>query len=309
MAFNTHQWYLDGLRQSHPANTFIGGVASVINTKELLAAKLRNYPSGTAFNEADIHNFTIVGDDIKCYIGVDYKIFVNYAFASITLNKYIDNDNHLKEFGTTTFESCPLPYLELNGLLTISGHSSFNAAPLVKHLIFPNLISISYGGLRSNSLMPGKIMYIPNCTNLGGSNLDNTVFLNTSKDSYIYAHPSLSTNNAGAPDGDLASAIANGAIVRYVQNFTAPNPITDLSVGTIYGTDIQLNFTAPTGSVNAIDFYEVYVNGKYNNKISGSGGYATGLTLNTSYQIEVKPIDIYYNKSTSNIVTQATSAT
>ncbi|MFZ2432523.1 MAG: hypothetical protein WAW57_15395 [Lutibacter sp.] len=307
MAFNTHQWYLNGLRKGEAANTFIGGVASVINTPALLAAKLKNYPSGTAFPSYNIQNFKIVGNDIECYIGVDYKIDISYAFAAMPLNKYIDNDNHLKEFGITTFESCPLPYLELNGLLTISGHSSFNAAPLVKHLIFPNLINISNGGLRANNLMPGKVMYIPNCTNLGTSNLDNTVFLNTAKDSYIYAHPSLATNNAGAPDGDLASAISAGATIIYVTNFTAPNTITNLTIGTVYATALQLNFTAPTGSTNAIDFYEVWVNGRYNNTISSSGGYVTGLTPNTVYNIELKPVDIFYNKSTSNIVTQATS--
>jgi len=123
----------------------------------------------------------------------------------------------------------------------------------------------------------------------------------------IYINPFLQTSNAGAEEGDIAYARTRGATIRYVTDFTAPNPITNLSIGNVYGTAIQLNFTAPTGSLNTIDFYEVWVNGRYYQDITGSGQYITGLTPSTVYNIEVKPTDIYYNKSTSNIVTQTTS--
>jgi hypothetical protein len=123
----------------------------------------------------------------------------------------------------------------------------------------------------------------------------------------LYVHPSLATNNAGAPDGDIAYAISQGAIVRYVTNFTAPSSITNLTAGFVYGTAIQLNFTAPTGNTNAIEFYECYVNGVYKNTITASGQYITGLSVNTTYTIELKPVDIFYNKSTSNLIAVTTT--
>jgi len=69
-----------------------------------------------------------------------------------------------------------------------------------------------------------------------------------------------------------------------------------------------LNFTAPS-STNAIDYYEVYVNGVFKNTITASGQYITGFSVNTTYTIELKPVDIFYNKSTSNTIAATTAAT
>jgi hypothetical protein len=89
----------------------------------------------------------------------------------------------------------------------------------------------------------------------------------------------------------------------------APSPVTTLTSGTIYNTAVQLNFTAPS-STNAIDYYEVYVDGVYKNKITASGQYITGLTANTSYNITVIAVDIFYNKSVvSNSVSVSTNTT
>ena len=89
-------------------------------------------------------------------------------------------------------------------------------------------------------------------------------------------------------------------------NFTAPSSITNLSVGNVYGAAIQLNFTAPS-STNAIDYYEVWQNGVNTGKrITASGEYVTGLTLNTAYTFQLIPVDIFFNKSTSNVVSATT---
>jgi hypothetical protein len=94
-----------------------------------------------------------------------------------------------------------------------------------------------------------------------------------------------------------------------VTNFTAPSPITNLTAGFVYGTAVQLNFTAPS-STNAIDYYEVWQNGVNTGKrITASGEYVVGLTLNTNYTFQLIPVDIFYNKSTSNTVAVSTLAT
>ena len=289
-----------------PANTFIGGVASVINTPALLAAKLQNYPSGTAFDEANITNFTTNGSDISCYIGVDYRINNSSPFTAASigdiLTYYYDNER-LKSMINSFNGQTNLKYLDLLGLINIGTNSySLHGCTNLKILNFPNLLTWND---TSSIQYPEtiEIINIARCTTLGAVN-DNNMFHYTKLGIKIYANPYLQTNNAGGLEGDLVD-FTN---ITWVTNFTAPNPITDLSVGTIYGTAIRLNFTAPTGSTNAIDFYEVYVNGFYKRRIV-SGGYVTGLTLNTTYNIEVKPVDIYYNKSTSNIVNVTTNAT
>jgi len=94
----------------------------------------------------------------------------------------------------------------------------------------------------------------------------------------------------------LQSAASLGVEIIYVTNFTPPNAVTNLSIGTKYGSALQLNFTPPS-SVNEIEFYECYTNGIYKNNISGSGGHITGLNLDTPYTITIKAVDIYLNKS------------
>jgi hypothetical protein len=133
--------------------------------------------------------------------------------------------------------------------------------------------------------------------------LENTNFANLK----IYAHPSMATINSGGVEGDLARAIIRGATVRYVTNFTKPNPVTSLSTGTITTTTVQINFTSPTGSTNTYDFSEVYVKNasgywEYKSKIA-SGGYLTGLTTATHYDLKIVARDIYYNGTESFLST------
>ena len=154
-----------------------------------------------------------------------------------------------------------------------------------------------------------KTAYIPNCTSLGTTALNNFVFGTCPSFLRIYAHPSLATNNGGGEDGDLAYARGRGASVNYVTNFTSPITPTIASVGIIYGTAIQLIDEGI--STNAIDYFEVTVNGVYIGWISVNS-YITGLTPSTNYTITLKAVDILYNKSVGNnsinVSTNAVSA-
>ena len=266
------------------ANTFIGGVASVITTSGALATKL-------GISVGTISNFTVVGSDIKCRITGSYSI-QNNAFYGVSSLKYFN---------------------DVDGLVTSIGASAFEGtSPRASFFYFKNVTSIGNRCFyNDNKVFLIGALYIPNCTTMGSTVNDSgdVCFGINQRVSNLYVNPSMSTINSGGIEADIAYTSSFGFTnVRYVANFTAPNPITNLSVGTIYGTAVQLNFTAPTGSTNAIEFYEIYVNGVYNRTVTASGGYATGLTLNTAYTIEVKPVDIFYNKSTSNVVS-ATTAT
>jgi len=259
-------------------NTEIGGVASTISTPALLATKL-------GIDVSRITNFSIVGSDIKCRITGSYGIPSN-AFLSNTSIIY---------------------YFDYEGLVTSMGYEVFKSSTITKSY-FPNVTSTDTSVWTSGGGPLMDYVYIPRCTNLGGTVGDNACFVFYYRVKTIYADPSLATINGGAPDGDIAYAISQGATVRYVTNFTAPNPVTTLSAGTVYNTAIQLNFTPPS-STNAIDYYECYVNGVLQSqKVTASGQYITGLTPSTSYNITLKAVDVFYNKSTvSNSVSATTT--
>jgi len=149
-----------------------------------------------------------------------------------------------------------------------------------------------------------KVGYFKACTLFSSSTGNNSIFRGTSN-LRLYVPLEVSTQNAGSPNPDMA----NASYVGYIENYTSPNAITNLSIGTKYATALQLNFTPPS-SLNAIDFYECYANGVKKNNISASGGYITGLNPDTTYTITINAVDIYYNKSGfSNSVSDTTSAT
>lgn len=281
-------------------NTEIGGVASTISTPALLAAKL-------AIDVSRITNFSIVGSDIKCKITGSYAV-IGFDFNETPCTYYKDTDylvtalGHWAFYSTYNFQGYDVDF---QNCLTVD--SSALSRVYANRFLLKNVTSIANNGFWQSPI--AKVFYIPNCTSLGSTVGDNAVFVDINPAAYIYCHPSLATNNGGAPDGDLAYAIARGCSVRYVTNFTAPNQITDLSAGTIYNTAIQLNFTAPS-STNAIDYYDLYINGiLQTQQITASGQFITGLTPSTSYNITLIAVDIFYNKSVvSNSVTQSTAS-
>jgi len=281
-------------------NTYIGGVASTISTASSLATKL-------GISVGNISNFTVVGSDIKCKITGSYAIPASAFQSNSSIRYYRDTDNLVTALGDHCFELSGLSGIVDFQNATTVGIASFDSCYYINRINLKNATSIGDSAF-SNSTGYLESIYIPACTSLGSTSVSNNVFISLYNSIKIYANPALATNNAGSPDGDITSAISQGANVVYVTSSVAPNPITDLSSGTIYNTAIQTNFTAPTGSTNAIDFYDVYVNGVFSNKITASGGYAANVPINTSSNITVYVIDVFYNKSlVSNSITQSTS--
>jgi len=284
-------------------NTYIGGVSATISSASALSTKL-------GISVGAISNFTIVGSDIKCKITGSYSNLNGFAFNQTPCTYYRDTDYLV----TSVFGNC-FYFTNIAGSVDFQNATSvsngFEATPLLTEILLKNATSVGNSGFAqsTNGTRTLKTCYIPNVTSLGTTAGDNSVFTGNCAGLKVYANPSLATNNAGAPDGDLAYVTANSGSVVYVTNFTSPNPITDLSAGTIYNTAIQLNFTPPS-STNAIEFYECYANGVFKNKITGSGQYITGLTASTNYNITVVAVDIFYNKSVvSNVVNATTTST
>lgn len=281
-------------------NTYIGGVSGTITSASSLSTKL-------GISVGAISNFTVVGSNIKCKITGSYAIPATaFQFNTTPCTYYIDSDYLVTSLGGSVFYSTSFA-----GICDFQNATSIGAQALSSVLstkfLLKNATSIGDSGFLNSNI--SSVFYIPNVTSLGATSGNNSVFAGIKSGAKIYANPSLATNNGGSPDGDLTEAIALGATVAYVTNYTAPNPVTTLASGTVYNTAIQLNFTPPS-STNTIDYYECYANGVLKNNITASGGYIIGLTASTSYNITVIAVDIFYNKSAvSNTLTQSTNTT
>ena len=280
-------------------NLFIGGVSSTISSAALLAFKL-NISIGR------VTNFVVDGSNIKCKIIGSYWSGDWNDDNNLT---YFDDKNGLVTSVGYIRNNPNLYYWNTPNCLNFTNGYFGRECPLLQNAIFPNA-----NILRIDAFYESKCnrFYIPRVIDLGGSVGDTNAFYYISFSNpgtyIIYAHPNLATNNAGNPDGDLQEAISYGATVRYVTNFVAPNPVTTLAAGTIAATTVQLNFTAPTGSTNAIDYYECWANGVQKNNITASGQNITGLTTETSYNIKLIAVDIFYNKSVvSNAIIVSTT--
>lgn len=268
-------------------NTEIGGVSATISTPALLASKL-------GISVGAISNFTIVGSDIKCRITGSYAIPATaFSYIGTPCTYYTDTDKLVNYVSAAAFY-----------LTGVAGECNFENATTVENdalrttnftkFLLKNATSIGNNCFHSSN--KSDEYYIPNCTSLGSTAGNNDVFQGMKFGAIIYANPALATNNGGAPDGDIAYAITQGATIRYVTNFTVPSSITTLAAGNIYNTAVQLNFTPPS-STNTIEYYEVYANGVKKNNITASGQYITGLSASTSYNFTVVAVDIFYNKS------------
>lgn len=287
-----------GNKNTKKWNTFIGGVSSTISTSAQLATKL-----GISNNR--IRNFVVVGSDIKCKITGSYAIPAEvFDFNYTPCSFYKDTDYLVSSVGSNSFY-----YTNIAGVIDFQNATSvsngFKGTPLLTAILLKNCTSVGDDGFAesTNGTRTLKTCYIPNVTSLGSTSGNNGVFAGNCTGLKIYAHPSLATNNGGAPDNDIAFAISQGATVRYVTNFTSPNPVTSLSTGTITSTSIQFNFTDPTGSTNAYDFSEIYkkdINGNwlYISDIV-SGGIVSGLTTSTTYDFKIVARDIFYNGAES----------
>ena len=293
-----------GARKQQP-NTYIGGVASVLNSASAVATSL-------SVSVSRIESFSIIGSDIQFRMVGSYTLgFTNQVPLRTLLKYYYDNDGLVTNVGDYTFQSMSAGVIRLYfpGVISQTGHGIFQDIFTPFILEMPNCITVPEKWLGNWQTSSGtKTVVLPKCTNFGTNELDNLVFTSNARQRMkLYVPISKQTSNAGGVEGDVAYVAAGTASsVVFVPNYTKPTAVTNLSAGTVTSTAIQLNFTPPS-STNAIDFYEVYLNGIYKGRVTASGQNVTGLTTATLYKIEILAVDIYYNKSlVSNSITVTT---
>lgn len=306
-----------GIFSNNTPNTFIGNVSNQIPDKTTLANIL-------IISENEIPYFSIIGNDIEARINVDYVLKNTTIFDNVSY--FFDSENKVINTADFIFRFCYfIKNIKLDGATTVG--SSFARDSAIDHIVLKNLTSVKDGGFffrkegtsSERTINVKRHIYIPLCENLGSTTgyadsmgdgyPADSIFENIVEGSVIYTNPILETINNGQPDGDLIRATELGAIVRYVTNFNKPSVINDLSVGQIKSTEIKLNFTIPTSS-NAIDFYEVYVDGKINSRHKDALNVsAIGLKPNTTFlNISVVAVDVLYNKGDqSNLIPTTTT--
>jgi len=212
-----------GGRTSPPPNTFIGGVASSLSTKYLLATKLGISPTR-------IKSFRIVNDEVQANIEGTYSVPANAFANNSNIIFYKDKDRLANRIHNGAFVNCPnLEILELYGLVDLSSEGGMKISNTkIVDLYFPEMISISgNNSIRNNTflktfdapiatLLPNdntlsnnpslEYINIPNVVgHIGSTAANNNTFNGCKIGCAINVHSSLISNNGGLPDADLYS--------------------------------------------------------------------------------------------------------
>jgi len=270
-------------------NTFIGGVAAEIYTKEVLSTYLKKYPTSDNLDSADITSFKIIGSDIEC--NVSQKYHINKPMPN-TITYYRDYEN-LKEIASNIFSYNPILYETiLTEMVSASSSSNWINTPLLRTIYAPKNKALGLA------------------TGVSNGNLNSTKKLLR-----VYFDEYLNTCNDGNKDADL-----NSVKNRYIRFFSESNPslytqpdnITDLNIIKSGKTSASISWNQPD-SYNRIDYYEIYVNGNLNNIVYNDvveyvsrvnmKGNIIGLNFGQSYVIEVVSVDRYFQKGKSNSIT------
>lgn len=289
-------WYNTGV------NTYIGGVASIITSASNLATRL-------GISSGRIKNFSIIGNDVRAFISGTYVTPTN-AFISTNITYYCDMAGLVTDMRGSFVKTCAnFKYGWFPGIINMTGTTLCQDSSMIDVILeFPNCITMNSQTLLGNYNSKNITLVTPKLTNIGLDESNNNIFAWFNQKGIKWLVPiAKQTSNSGGVEGDVAYVAAgSGSSIVYVSNFTCPNNIINLSSGTITSTTVQLIFTAPS-SVNGILNYQVWVDGHWHQNISASGDTITGLTTATEYSIEVKAVDIFYNKSISNTINLITS--
>ena len=252
----------------------------------------------------------------------------NYFYNNIRtdLLYYIDfNDS---TFGTTnqfTFEDWVGEGIILSAK-SINDFDVYFRNGDTKYFSFPNLIDADLrvtfiNNSRAKVAEFDSLLYISSSSNDGcfyfsGASLDRfytpkldlttNVLIKQTAGNVCY----VKGDYASTPNGthtNLDYLRNNFTEVRYVTNFDAPNKPTNVTYTKNSQTEIQINFTAPVPSTNAVDFYELYIfvigskeefaKRYIRDREIQNGEIISDLEPNKDYCFFLKTVDYIYNKS------------
>jgi len=325
-------------------NSFVGGVGIALNTRALLRAQLAS--AGATLRTTQMKNFRNDGPNNECSFFIrDQYPRMGYTASFISnpnLTYLVDEGGHIKAInqgafnGASNFQRIHFP--GVTGLLSPSGYFTLNGTGIKGWVSLPKLTGqeshmnhIFNGSKVTTFYMPLltrialqlasrtnfanittlKRVYMPICQTLS-SLTSSDIFLNVPAGTIMYLDPFLATNNGGGRDAHVVYwEDTRAAVIRYVDDLTAANPVVDLASANITVNSVDLTFTPPAPNVNGNDFYEVWIDDgvsrwmKYVSwqEVTGSGQTVTGLASATNYDIKIRNVDTLHNYSTfSNII-------
>jgi hypothetical protein len=237
-------------------NTEIGGVASTLSSPSILAAKLGisssrvsdfiilgsdikcnindgsySLPQDAFYLNTDITYYKDNGGLVTSFIvnrqfrgATNLHTALFPSLISITDSAFRDTSS-LKntDFTSATtigngssFRFSGIETIEFPNGTDIVSVNNFDGCTLLKSFVAPELQHIA-GNRGFQNCSSLENMYIPKCTILGNTVLDDLIFLNIKTGCAITVNIALQNINSGSPDGDLIYAIGTrGAIVTYV---------------------------------------------------------------------------------------------
>lgn len=317
-----------GARNKAP-NVFVGNVGHILTSAEDVI---------NAFSVPDyaVYNFRIDEDNnVSFHVGRKFRWErgaddSGWLHQNRDISYFYDIGGNLHRMGSRTFgEEEITPQKQLRSFISVSDTINFQGTStymfmhntllkdfyvpyanrltardfqncIITYFYLPNVIELSQTFY--NNAVKCRI-YIANYQG-GGMNAVN-MFNNIISGSVIYHHPIFLTSNDGGLAQALVYAQSRGAITRAVINKSVPNPATNVTVTDITSTTAKINFTPAIAGVNAIDFYEVYLENidtldiprRYLpfSEITATGQTITGLKPDTNYKLRLCTVDEYYN--------------
>lgn len=301
------------------ANTTFGGWGNIYPTKNDLANKLNIDPAQISFFQLTNGN-----SDIECHIHSEYQL--NTIRNNTDLTLIDDREGKITSLNIDGLRECAATYINLPGLTRIDWawlNGSTNAIEIrlpnvvyqnapydplrtfasLKKILLPKMNSHLVGYMQFMSYMSNcEVFYAPLLPSLNQDPTSGGIcFNNFNSKATLYVPPEAATNNNGGLESHYAVAQSRGSKIVFVQNFTKPDSITDLSCVNNSGT-VTFTFTPPA-SANRIDFYEVYAGELYCGRITASGDTKAIPSTHIGKELYLISSDIYYNQSESNKIT------
>jgi hypothetical protein len=186
----------------YKANTFIGGLASTLNSPALLASKLN-------ISVSRIKYFKIVENDIECMItGGNYSPIFG-AFLNSAITYFDDRDGLITTLTSQVFRyDANLSWVNLPNLTNL-GDYNFQGSGLSSSITFPKLTTLGINCFAQ--LLKACELTFPVLQNISVNN-----FINPTSNTTINVPLSLATSNNGKPNPYLTTSSITRTLVNYI---------------------------------------------------------------------------------------------
>ena len=326
-------------------NFFVEGVSSDITTKnQLLSEMLNSTVNQRIVKSFEINGSDIYFHCHTNFAQAQLKWHTTGLKANMT--GFYDIGGHISTIAQGVFDLCVnLERLWIPNCSTIQGPSGFSTMRqigLIGHVIFPNVTStknhvcndstgierldlpaltfldiqtavvrVAWDGLTGLDRLDMPLL--DTVTYRNGTEIRH--FRDVKSGCVVYVDPALETSDGGSREKLIVYLEdTRSCDIRYIANTTVPGTVTDLSDSNITSSGVDLSFTVPSAT-NTIDFYEVWIDDgttrwhplMSHQEIVTTGGSVTGLDSGVTYDIKVKTIDEWYNKSAFSNTIQITT--